>query len=366
MRSTLDELTGELTELNTLVKSIGPVNHALEGHEDTMVRQYLSIRRRFDYAAFVVALYSSFEKFVENLITEYVHLETRRLQYTELPQKLLKKHLARTAEMLSRGRIGEGRYVGLTEIDVVKNLFECLNGRQPYTLNKAAVVAHDRNLRISEIDELFAAVGVEQICTRVRRADALAEWYRDVNALPSAPRDGVPTATIEERVKDLVECRNQIAHGRGTPDELPGVEKMEEAVGFIQALARSIFAITVGQYLRDHHVGIHLEQRQGDGPYQKGTVVIIDPPAHRIFRGRPIFALGKTIGARCGRIQSLRVDGADIQEMEANASAPNGVGVGLDFKYPNGADVKLVALQGDDDMVWSPLESVTDSTPSEG
>lgn len=364
MRSTLDELIAELMELKTLIKSIGPVNRALTDHKETVVRQYISIRRRFDYAAFAVALYASFEKFIEGLVAASAQLESRRLGYTELPQKLVKKHLTGTAEMLSRGRIGEGRYVGLTEIEVVKNLFECLNGARPYMLNKAAVVAHDSNLRIREINELFAIVGIEQMCTLVRRADALLEWYRDVNGLPSVPQDGVPAATVEERIKDLVERRNQIAHGRGTPDELPGVDEMDEAVEFIQAFSKSIFAMTVGQYLRDHHVGVQLVQRQDDGPYQCGRVVIIDSPAHRLFRNQPIFALEETFGARWGRIQSLQVDNADIEEMEANASAPNGVGVGLDFKYPKGTDAKLIVLQTDDDVVWSPLELVADPTTS--
>ena len=43
------------------------------------MRQYVMIRRRFDYAAFVVALYASFEKFIENLVAAYVYLETRRV-----------------------------------------------------------------------------------------------------------------------------------------------------------------------------------------------------------------------------------------------------------------------------------------------
>ena len=30
--------------------------------------------------------------------------------------------------MLWRERVGEGRYIGLTEPNLVKNLFECLNG----------------------------------------------------------------------------------------------------------------------------------------------------------------------------------------------------------------------------------------------
>jgi hypothetical protein len=75
-----------------------------------------------------------------------------------------------------------------------------------------------------------------------------------------------------------------------------------------------------------------------------------------------IFVIVKSTGARWGRIQSLRVDEADKREIEVSASAPNGVGVGLDFKCPNGPDVKLIALQTDDDVVWSPLELGAEST----
>lgn len=362
MRSTLDELTKELGELGTLVASISPVNAALSGNQDSLVRQYILVRRRFDYAAFAVALYTSFEKFIEGLVAAYAQLESRRLQYTELPQKLVKKHLVRTAEILARGHIGEGRYVSLTEIAVVKNLFECLNGTRQYTLNEVAVVAHDLNLRVHEINELFAAVGVEQMCTLVRRADALVEWYRDVNGLPSAPQDGVPAATIEERIKDLVERRNQIAHRGGTPVDLLGVDEMSEAVGFIQAFARSVFAITVSRYLRDHHSGIQLVQRQDAGPYQSGKVVIINPPAHRIFCGQPIFVLGETIGARWGRIQGLQLDSVAVDAIEPNTEAVNGIGIKLDFKCPK--DTNLVALSNDDDVVWFPRERMAVPTTS--
>jgi hypothetical protein len=126
VRSTLDELTTELADLKSLVASIAPVNNALSNHQDSLVQQYLSIRRRFDYAAFAVALYASFEKFIENLVIAYVRLESRRVQYAALPPKLMEKHLSGSAELLWRGRLGERRYAGLNQLGVVKNLFECL------------------------------------------------------------------------------------------------------------------------------------------------------------------------------------------------------------------------------------------------
>lgn len=360
MRSTLDELITELAELKALVASIEPVNMALAGHKDTVVQQYVSIRRRFDYAAFAVALYASFEKFVESLIKAYVRLAARRLDYAALPQKLTDKHLAGTAELLwRRVRLGEGRYVGMSELGVVKNLFDCLSGAKPYTLNEAAIIAHDANLRAGEVDAVFTAVGIEKICDRVCRADAMLAWYCAEQGLDTPPQDGVKRTVIEARLKDIVERRNQVAHHGENPIELLGGAAMNDAINFIEGFSKSLFGLVVGRYLETHHAAsaarIELALRAEEGPQKNRAVVIVDKPTARLFVGQPLFVVVKSAGARWGRIQSLRVNDVDVQELDANASAPDGVGVGLGFKYPKSADAKLVALAADDDVVWSPL-----------
>ena len=362
MRSTLYELAKELEELRALVASIDPVNSALAGHQDPHVKQYVTIRRRFNYAAFVVALYASFEKYIENLVAAYANLAARRVPYVDLPISLKKKHLLQTADLISRGALTAGRYPGFGELEAVKNLFECLHGVTPYTLNEPAVVAHNANLRSPEIDKLFAAIGIEQICSSVRRADALLEWYCTSKELAVAPEDGVSLTTIEERLKEIVERRNQVAHRGGNPDDLLGSEKMSDAISFIEAFSNSVFAMAVGQYLQDHHAaseqGVQLEQRQDDGPYKNGTVVVVEKPAQRIFVGQPVFVIVEVNGSRWGRIQSMKVDDTDVQAVDSDATAENGIGIALDFKCPKGAT--LVALTVDDDVVWSPRRSAGD------
>ncbi len=355
MRSTLEELVREMAELRAFVASIARVNAVLAGHQDSLVQQYLSIRRRFDYAAFTVALYASFEKFIEDLVAAYARLEARRVRYADLPPKLVKKHSSRTGEMLMRGRFGEGRHTGLREVDVVQNLFECLNGVIPYTLNDAAVVAHDLNLNKTVIDSLFTAIGIEKVCERVRWADALLNWYCTINQLSDQPPGGVPERTLEERFRDIVERRNQVAHRGGNPGNLPGVEAMSDAIDFIEAVSKSVFALAAGRYLQVHHAesgqGVLLQQRLNDGPYRKGTVVVVEKPAERLFVGQPLFVIYEATGARWGRIQSMKVDDIDVQAVEPDATAAKGVGIALDFKCPEGAT--LVALAVEDDVVWS-------------
>lgn len=363
MRSTLDELITELVELRALVESIDPVNNALADHKDTVVQRYISIRRRFDYAAFAVALYASFEKFVENLITAFVQLETHRVDYAALPQRLTEKHLTVSADLLRRRYLGVGRYIGMSDLDVVRNLFDCLSGTKPYTLNKVAVTAHDTNLRASEVDAIFGMIGIDNICDRVCRSDAMMAWYSADQGFDTQPQGGVKRTVIDERLKDIVERRNQVTHRGGNPTDLLGGAAMNDAIGFIESLATSIFGFVVGRYLQAHHLtsagSTELALHAQGGTFKMRTVVIVDKPPQRLFVGQPVFVIVESSGARWGRIQSLRVDDAEKQAIEATASAPNGVGIGLDLKFPKGADVKLIALQDDDDMVWSPLESVT-------
>ncbi|MCR6653135.1 MAG: MAE_28990/MAE_18760 family HEPN-like nuclease [Cellvibrionaceae bacterium] len=285
MRSILDELQKELSDLKALVESIGPVNIALSRHQDTLVQQYVSVRRRFDYAAFVVALYASFEKYIEDLIAAFITLESRRVQYSALPQSLLQKHLQKSADMLLRGRLGEGRYAGLTTIGVVKNLFECLSGSAPYALNEAAVLAHDSNLRAPQIEELFALVGVQHICDLAGQADAMVEWYESIDRSSSPQLNGVRRQVIEERLKNIVDRRNQVAH-RGDALDLLGVEDMKEAIDFIGSFASSIFALVVNRYFESRYLQSTSCSRLEQLPKswrRKGILIVVDKPKHPLF-----------------------------------------------------------------------------------
>jgi hypothetical protein len=354
VRSTLDEFTNELLELRALVSSIAPVNAALAGHQDSVVRQYLTVRRRFDYAAFIVALYASFEKFSENLVASYARLATLRSKYEHLPVSLTRKHMLKSADILARGRLGEGRYVGVREIDLVKNLFECLSGVTPYSLNDMAVIAHDLNLRAEELGTLFASVGIEKVCERSRRADALLAWFCAVNGLAEAPKDGVPPATIQQRLDDLVERRNQVAHRGGNPLNLLGTEEMGDLVDFVEALARSVFGLTVASYLRTRYsTPTNAEElRLMVGPLKRDrNVVVVGKPAKRLYVGQPIFTFVDSSGARWGRIRELQLEGVPATAVEQSSTAAE-VGVKVDFKCPRG--VVLTVLDADDDVVWSP------------
>jgi hypothetical protein len=318
VRSSIDALERDVSEISAMARSINPINQLLTSSTNPEVQAYLQVRRRFDYSAVIIALYASFERFVEDIVTSYVAIISKQDRYASLPQDLVKKHLLRTAEILSRPRIDEARYPGVTANKLVENLHLCLTGAHPYELNHVAITAHDRNIRYDELGVLLKLVELSH--DDVRQAQPLLDWYyRDQNSVGDRP-DTVPTIIIRERLDDFVERRNDIAHRGGNPSDRLGAEGLQRLVDFIQALSHSIFTLFVSKYLNKTHIGkAGCEQLvRVRNPLQQQTVWIISPPKTDLYVGQPIFALSDRFLVRWGRVKSLQVGDEAYVNIAAN------------------------------------------------
>lgn len=353
MRATLDELISEFENLETFVASIGPVNKLLEPCAESVIRQYLRGRRKLDYVAFIVSLYAAFESFVENLVWAYTKLESSRVEYSALPEKLQKKHLKQSAELLGRARLGEGRYSDVTEKEVVENLYACLSGQEFYTLNRSAVVHHDLNLRPETIQDIFARIGFDNINHRARKTERLIEWHTKIMGEDEFPQE-IPENVITFRINDFVERRNQISHGSANLTDYLGLMDMHELLDFVTAYSKALYSLLVGDIIKKRYVlnsndSEQLTLDEGDGPYQRGHVVIVNKPSITIFKGQQIIGYQNDEIIRWGRIKSIQIDDKNVEEVKADTYAEK-LGVNLDFKATRG--MQLFLLQKEEDVVW--------------
>lgn len=347
MRSSVEVLLGDIKEIQAMASSIAPVNQLLRASSDPDVRAYLSVRRRFDYSALIVALYAAFEKFVEDIISTYTKTLATRAAYASLPTALVTKHLSKSAELLGRA-IDNSRYPGMTHLQLVENLFMCLSGSSSYNLNHPAITAHDRNLRYSELGSLLTIV--ELTHDHVRRAEPLLEWYCNEQELTDSQLTEVPQIVVQQRLDNLVERRNDIAHRGGNPSDRLGADEMHQLVDFVLALARSIFIVFVAGYLRKRHVDdANCAQLEcSDGPFSKQTVWVVKPPLFRLYVSQPIFAVSSGFLARWGRVQNLQIDDVDYAAVEPGGNRD--IGVKFNFAAPRTA--KLYVLGQEDELIW--------------
>lgn len=353
MRSTLDALLADIRGLQIFVESVWEVYNTLARHENETVQASLNIRRRLDYTAFVVALYAAFEKFVDDLAWSHTELESSRNKYSELFEQLRNKHLRQSANLLSRRRLGEGRYTELSPTDVVENLHACLSGQNPYKLNRHAVVHHDYNLRSQVVQEVFSSLGINNVNELACRVDTMIEWYRTSEGLESYSIKEVPPAVIEYRLKDLVDRRNQVAHGGSDLNDSLDPGEMQVRLKFLEAYSRSLFSVLGGTYLHRYYIESGVAISLGlpiEGPFKKGSVVVVRKPPCRIFRGQPIIGVRQNRVDRWGEITEIQVADVTVESIDPD-SATARAGLTADFKFTKG--IKLYALEKRDDAVWS-------------
>ena len=353
MRSNIEQLLAELREARALIDSIIPVNSALSGQADGTIQKYLNVRRRFDYAALVVALYASYEKFVEDIVAAYARIKARGKLYSELPQKLIEKHCRKSTEIVSRGSLGKGRYVGLTEFTVIDNLHQCMSNLPNYQLNDVAVVAHENNLRYHETLSLVANLGISDLCNKVRRTDPLTAWFSKASSL-TGHIDSVPLETVLNRLENVVERRNQITHRGGSPDNILGPDEMWDLVDFVEATCQGIFTVIVRDYVECEYISAKkaIELTVKEGPYKSGTVVVIGNPCVRTSIGQPVVCIAGISRVFCGRVTSIQLDGT-AREFVDDPSIID-IGIEVDFKIPKTA--KLYQFSTEDELLWPSVD----------
>lgn len=214
MRSLLDELNSELRDLHQFVNGIKQYQTQRFGNS---IQTYLTIRKRFDHAAFSVTLYRTLEKFVEELVEAYAQQLANHIHYDMLPKKLKDMHLSKTIEILSNSLKENSRHANIDRKRYVNNLNNCLTNANAYQLNHTALSSHTSNVRKSVINNIFASVGIESIWEKTYSTHVMSRWcslkYSDVNESTYEKRS-------ESYLEEIVQRRTQVTHYVRLPENL--------------------------------------------------------------------------------------------------------------------------------------------------
>ncbi|WP_282281164.1 MAE_28990/MAE_18760 family HEPN-like nuclease [Pseudomonas sp. PS02302] len=349
MYAVISEFDSEIQDLESFVKSIGPVNELLGTDQNHHIRSYLTLRRRFDHSAFIVSLYATFERYAEGIVAEYAKKLSHFKSYEDLPEALTNKYLQRISFLL-RSQLGEGRYKGVTKYTVTESLYKCLAG-EAYELMPMAVTHHDNNLRMGPLTSLFKDVGISLFSEIFRKSKDVVEWHRSEGGYEG--EFSTIASRVEARLDDLVERRNEIAH-RGVSDDLIGQEEMERLIKFIRSLADGIYKVVLGETLREaiSSQAFVASTEIIDGPYVKGTVVIVNASKNKLYVGQPFIAIDPAGWAESGNIASIQINRGSVQSV-LDFKWSTEIGVGLDRAVVDKS--KIFFLYEEESSIWAPI-----------
>lgn len=179
-----------------------------------------------DHCSSVTQIYASFERFVHELLAAYLGFIESNFSYKDLEKKFRDEHRRRLGHILVD--LDKERYKGLSLESIISDLANAIEGKPTYRLLPEAMLIHDQNLRMSELTMIFDRCGVANVSAWVSKHRAIKRFFLDQSR---------QSDTAEAELKQLVQYRNDSAHGGTDVDSVVGPDVLIEYADFISALS---------------------------------------------------------------------------------------------------------------------------------
>lgn len=192
----------------------------------------------YDHCAVVTRLYAIYERFVEDLITEWVeYLPLIVTQYSDLEERIKDTHHIGVGRLLLD--LKKKRFKHLSPNEVIQGLFNGVTGKKKYKLIHDAFLLHEQNLRREVLEKLFADAGISNAWGWVDKHRRVKQFIEEVRGSQN---------TAEGELNDLITYRNDAAHG-AIVDDLLSTEKLLELGDFVEALCQALAELVTFQVI---------------------------------------------------------------------------------------------------------------------
>lgn len=185
--------------------------------------------RVYEHCAVVTRLYAVYERFVENLISDWLQfLPDVCPDYLNLEDSIKNAHRSGVGRLLCN--LDKPRFEHLTVEAVMRGLFDGITGGETYKLLPDAFLLHEQNLWRKILEELFKSVGIQNSWHWVEKHRAIKQFIEEVRASDN---------TAEGELQLFISYRNDAAHG--TPvDNILKANALLQLCDFIENLCQAL------------------------------------------------------------------------------------------------------------------------------
>jgi MAE_28990/MAE_18760-like HEPN len=182
----------------------------------------------YDRSAVVTRLYAIYERFVEDLISDWLRLLSDLVpRYSDLEEKIQNTHREGIGRLLID--IKKNRFQHLSVEKVVQGLSCGITDTGKYELLPDAFLLHEQNLRKEVLETVLRNAGIDEAWKWVTNHKEIKYFVEEVRGSQN---------TAEGELKQLVDYRNEAAHG--SVDEILGTQELLELGDFVEALCKAL------------------------------------------------------------------------------------------------------------------------------
>jgi hypothetical protein len=285
--------------------------------------------RVYDHCAVVTRLYAIYERFVENLITDWVRLLPSIFpRYVDLEETIQNTHRTGVGRLLCD--LKKNRFEHLSIDQVVQGLFRGVTGEEEYALLPDAFLLHEQNLRKGVLEQLLAGAGIQNAWAWVEKHRAV-KHFLEVR---------VSENTAEGELNELITYRNEAAHG-AVIDNFLGSNALLELCEFIETLCQALAELVTYQVIEQQKsIGQVREIGRITEWFKKSRAAVAKVEETSLSIRGSLFLVGEAY-CQLATIESIRIDDVDQETVKTTS----GMEVGLKFDVDAREGLRLY-------MVW--------------
>ncbi|MDM9385134.1 MAE_28990/MAE_18760 family HEPN-like nuclease [Chlorogloeopsis sp. ULAP01] len=286
--------------------------------------------RVYDHCSAVTRLYAIYERFIEELISEWLVLIPGLFpRYLDLDQSIRNTHQIGVGRLLCE--LNKNRYEHLSIEEVVRGLFRGVTGEAEYELLADAFLFHEQNLRQETLEKLFANADIPNAWAWVVKHRAIKYFIEEIRGNQN---------TVEGELNELISYRNDAAHGSPI-DDLLGLNALLELCDFIEALCQALAELVTYQVIeRKKSIGQAREIGKITEWFKKPKAAVAKIEETILSVGESLFLVGE---AYCllATIQSIQIDGVTKDKIQTTTEME----LGLKFDVDARKELRLYQLR---------------------
>lgn len=197
----------------------------------------------FTYQNAIISLYGYLERFIEDIIDEYLrNIHNACTEFNCLPLAIKKNHFNSSLDLLLKTQrlkslTPEQRKLRIKS--TVGNMYSCLLEDKGYFINYEAFTTHNSNFRYDSIHEIFSRVGINRISRDCLNSKEFLRAIAQKHYIDDTTEKKILVSLLISELDDLAQRRNEIAHGARI-DELESIELLITRIMLIRAYGVAI------------------------------------------------------------------------------------------------------------------------------
>lgn len=286
--------------------------------------------RVYDHCSVVTRLYAIYERFVENLVGDWLGLLPGLFpRYSDLEESIQNTHQMGVGRLLIEMK--KNRYGHLSIEEVVRGLFRGVTGEE-YQLLPDAFLLHEQNLRRQPLEKLFADAGIPNAWAWVEKHRAIKNFVEEIRGSQN---------TAEGELNELISYRNDAAHGEPI-DNFLGSDALLELCDFVESLCQALAEVVIYQVIeRKKLIRQAREIGQITEWFQKAKAAVAKVEETTLSVGGSVFLVSEASSCcQLANIESIQINDISRKHLQTTI----GMEVGLKFDVDARKGLRLYML----------------------